>query len=78
MSEYDLALCSLAAQAGLTDQQLADLIALHRRTYDPSDPKQARLDYVQRTVAKARGSAEKAADMDWFRKAAGTARGVAA
>lgn len=78
MSEYDLALCSIAAQAGLADQQLADLIALHRRTYDPADTKGQRLDYVRRTVAKARRGADRAADIDWFRQAATQARGVAA
>lgn len=78
LSEYDLALCSIAAQGGLHDQQLADLIALHRRTYDPSDHKGQRLDYVQRTVAKARHSAERARDVDWFKTAAQDARGVAA
>lgn len=56
MSEYDLSLCTQAAQAGWTDQQLADLIAMHRRVHDPYDPKGARPDYVRRTVAKARAS----------------------
>ena len=56
MSEYDLSLCTQAAQAGWTDQQLADLIAMHRRVHDPYDTKGGRPDYVQRTVAKARAS----------------------
>jgi len=66
-SEYDLALCSLAAQAGWTDQQLADLIALHRRVYDPAGRKAQRADYVRRTVAKARGDADINDDVQWFR-----------
>lgn len=70
LSEYDLALCSLAAGAGWTDQQLADLIALHRRAYDPSDTKAERADYIRRTVTKARSGAEQAQDLDWFRQAA--------
>jgi hypothetical protein len=54
LSEYDLSIATIAAQAGLTDQQLGDLIALHRRTYDPADVKGERADYLRRTVAKAR------------------------
>jgi len=77
LSEYDLALCSIAAQAGLTDQQLADLIALHRRTWDPTDEKGQRRDYVQRTVAKARQSAQRAGDIDYFRRMARPAEAAA-
>lgn len=67
MSEYDLSLCSIAAQAGLNDQELADLIACHRRTADPNDPKADRPDYVRRTVAKARQSSDRAGHVDWFK-----------
>lgn len=77
LSEYDLALCSIAAQAGLVDQQLADLIALHRRTWDPTDEKGQRRDYVQRTVAKARQSAQRAGDIDYFRRMARPAEAAA-
>jgi hypothetical protein len=54
MSEHDMALVSIAALAGWSDQELADLICHHRRARDPQDPKASRLDYVSRTVAKAR------------------------
>jgi hypothetical protein len=54
LSEYDLSICTIAAEAGLSDRQLADLIALHRRTYNPADTKARRPDYVRRTVTKAR------------------------
>lgn len=51
-SEYDLALCSIAARMGASDQELADVIAYHGAHY--SNAKGQRADYVQRTVAKAR------------------------
>lgn len=54
MSEHDMALVSIAALAGWSDQELADLVCCHRRTRDPNDPKAARQDYVERTVSKAR------------------------
>lgn len=56
MSERDLAVTSIAALAGWTDQQLADLIAYHRQVNDPADPKGQRQDYVVRTIAKVRDS----------------------
>lgn len=56
MSEQDMALCSIAALAGWTDQELADLIVHHRETHH--DPKARRADYVRRTVAKVRGTKE--------------------
>lgn len=79
MSEYDLALCSLAADA-LNDQQLAGLIAMHRRAWSDGgdDPKARRLDYIRRTVAKARQRSERAADRDYFAQLARNARGAAA
>jgi len=54
MSEYDLSLTGQAAHAGLTDQDLADLIVHHRHHWDPAGQKASRLDYLQRTIAKAR------------------------
>lgn len=54
MSEYDLALCSSAAKDGWDDEQLAALIAEHRRRHDPLDQKAFRGDYVQRTIDRAR------------------------
>lgn len=57
MSEHDMALVSIAALAGWSDQELADLIATHRRTQDSSDPKASRIDYVKRTIARVREQA---------------------
>jgi DnaB-like helicase C terminal domain len=54
MSEHDMALASIAALAGWTDQQIADLVCVHRRTNDPQDPKASRVDYVRRTVKRSR------------------------
>jgi hypothetical protein len=54
LSEYDLSIATHAAQAGWSDQQIADLIAHHRRLWNPGDPKAARRDYLRRTIAKAR------------------------
>lgn len=59
MSEYDLSITTLAAQAGFTDQELADLIAHHRRLWNPSDPKITRVDYLRRTIAKARNAGQR-------------------
>lgn len=54
MSEHDMALVSVGALAGWSDQELADLIVFHRKRRDPSDPKSQRLDYIQRTIQRAR------------------------
>lgn len=54
LSEYDLALCSIAIQAGWTDQDLADLIVHHRRRFEPDGAKAGRPDYLRRTIARAR------------------------
>lgn len=54
LSEYDLSLCRLGASAGLSDQELADLIVSHRLTHNPGDLKSRRGEYLQRTIAKAR------------------------
>lgn len=68
LSEWDLCLCSLAAQqANWSDQELANLIVVHRRTYDPSDTKGLRADYVKRTVARARGDAQRNDSLEYFR-----------
>lgn len=56
-SEYDLALCSIAAHHEWTDAQLAGLIALHRRKH--GDPNKAeRADYVSKTIQRARQVAD--------------------
>lgn len=54
MSEHDMALVSIAALAGWSDQELADLIVCHRKAQDPTDPKGSRLDYVKRTIGRVR------------------------
>ena len=55
LSEYDLALCSIAAQLeDWTDQDLADLIVHHRRRFETDSGKASRPDYLRRTIARAR------------------------
>jgi len=50
-SGYDMALAAFGAHAGLTEQQIVDLIVHHRSLYARSQ--RTRLDYFQRTIAKA-------------------------
>jgi hypothetical protein len=50
-SGYDMALAAFGAQAGLTEQQIVDLIVHHRGLYARSQ--RTRVDYFQRTIAKA-------------------------
>jgi hypothetical protein len=50
-SGYDMALAAFGAQAGLAEQQIVDLIVHHRSLYARSQ--RTRLDYFQRTIAKA-------------------------
>lgn len=56
MSEHDLSLGSIAALAGASDQQIADVITTHRDHHN--DPKGARVDYLQRTISKIRTGGE--------------------
>jgi hypothetical protein len=60
MSAYDLSLCSLAAGA-MTDPELATLIRLHRslRGSAADKAKGRRHNYLQRTIALARGRTER-------------------
>lgn len=51
-SERDMSLGSMAALAGASDQQIADVITAYRAQHN--DPKGLRMDYLQRTVAKIR------------------------
>lgn len=61
-SSYDLSIASLAAQAGWSDQEIADLIVAHRRKHRDDVSKALRQDYMARTIAKARdGHAREAA-----------------
>lgn len=50
-SGYDLALANLGFQAGMTEQQIVDMIVHHRRLH--SQRPRSRLDYFQRTLGKA-------------------------
>jgi hypothetical protein len=49
-SGYDMSLAAFGAQAGLTEQQIVDLIVHHRSLYARSQ--RTRVDYFQRTIAK--------------------------
>lgn len=53
MSHFDLSLAAQAAEE-LDDDKLAQLIVAHRRHHDPGDPKATRVDYLARTIARAR------------------------
>lgn len=53
MSEHDMALGSITALAGGSDQQIADVITAHRAYHH--DPKGQRMDYLTRTIARIRG-----------------------
>lgn len=59
-SSYDMALANIAVRSGFTDQQTADLIVKFRMDKGtPKDVKKAfRLDYIRRTVRKARKDME--------------------
>ncbi|MFO7899817.1 MAG: YfjI family protein, partial [Planctomycetota bacterium] len=57
-SGYDLSLATIAALAGWTDQQIADLIIAARRNHDEKPEKALRADYMARTIAKARQTAD--------------------
>jgi len=50
-SGYDLALANFGTEAGLSEQQVVDLMIHHRRIH--SQRPRTRLDYFQRTIAKA-------------------------
>jgi hypothetical protein len=53
LSSYDMSLTTIAAYAEWTDQELADLIIAHRR--ECGNPEKAlRLDYLERTIRRAR------------------------
>ena len=59
LSAYDLSLASHAAIAGRPDQQIADIIIVHRRRHGNADDieKGLRDDYIVRTIAKAKADA---------------------
>jgi len=51
-SGYDMAWASFGVGAGLSDQQIVDLIVQHRRIH--GEQRRTRLDYYRRTISKAR------------------------
>lgn len=53
-SGYDLSLATMAAMRGWTDQEIANLLIARRRRHDQDPQKALRLDYIQRTIARAR------------------------
>ena len=56
-SAYDMSLASLAASMGWSDQEIADAIIAWRRTHgEAGDGKALRIDYMTRTITKARTS----------------------
>jgi hypothetical protein len=61
MSEWDLSLASrMVATGKFTDQLVASVLVAHRLAGNPGDPKAHRVDYLQRTIAKARAEREAA------------------
>jgi len=54
MSEYDLSIARQLVRAGWANGDIARAITLHRRRHDRDDPKATRVDYLLRTIAKAR------------------------
>jgi len=58
-SAWELSLASQAAQAGWSDQEIANLIFAHRRKYSPDTlDKATRESYLRLTIGKARGDSE--------------------
>jgi len=55
-SGYDLALADFGVEAGLTNQEIADLLVHHRRIH--GQRQRTRTDYFERTIAKARDHAD--------------------
>ena len=54
-SEYELSIATYAAYAGWTDGQIAGLILIHRRRWEPDkEAKARRPDYLRATIARAR------------------------
>ncbi|MCC6777841.1 MAG: hypothetical protein IT537_14600 [Hyphomicrobiales bacterium] len=74
-SGYDLALACFGVQAGLSDQDVITLIVHHRSMYARTH--RTRLDYFERTIAKAKrmagGGADSIGDLDEAIAAASTA-----
>lgn len=58
-SEHDLAIANFAAQAGWSNQEIANLLICARRENGEDVAKALRADYIGETIAKARDSADK-------------------
>ena len=63
-SAYDLAVATYAAQAGWTDQEIADLIIYRRRQAGQDVAKALRLDYITDRIAHARAGTSSPAEVD--------------
>jgi hypothetical protein len=61
-SSYDLSLATIAALNGWSDQEIADLVIAARRCHGQKPRKALRQDYIARTIASARRSAEERLD----------------
>lgn len=54
-SEYDMALASMAVKQNWTDGEIAVLIVAHRKRHNgPHDAKAGRVDYISRTISRAK------------------------
>lgn len=53
-SSYDMALANSCVNAGFTDQEIADTIIAHRVLHNQQPDKALRLDYIARTIVRAR------------------------
>jgi hypothetical protein len=56
MSQWDLSIANYCAGGGFTDQEVAEVLIYHRKRYGDPGGKSQRVDYLQRTIAKARGA----------------------
>jgi hypothetical protein len=60
LNRYDLAITNHAVAAGLSNQEIADLLICFRRKHAPRDDKAfSRPDYIERTIKKARRDFQK-------------------
>lgn len=58
LSQYDMSLAGQLARAGWPDQGIAAVLVAHREHHDPGGYKQQRVDYLTRTIQKARQPSE--------------------
>lgn len=77
-SAYDLSIASQLHHAGCwTDQQIADVIAEHRLSRDPTDRKHQRIGYLKKTIARARAGHDTETPRDTLRTLRDDARKAA-